>query len=50
MWTRVGGDYTFGMDGSPNPPIEYTNLPNSVACIGDGYASPRSNGTAKSPR
>ncbi|MBK8083815.1 MAG: flagellar hook-basal body complex protein [Devosia sp.] len=28
MWTRVGGDYQFGADGSPNPPIEYTDLPN----------------------
>ena len=28
MWTRVGGDYTFGTDGSPNPPIDYTDLPN----------------------
>jgi len=27
-WTRVGGDYTFGNDGSPNPPVEYTDLPN----------------------
>jgi len=27
MWTRVGGDYQFGADGSPNPPIEYTDLP-----------------------
>lgn len=26
-WTRVGGDYTFGSDGSPNPPVEYTDLP-----------------------
>jgi flagellar hook protein FlgE len=26
-WTRVGGDYTFGPDGSPNPPVEYTDLP-----------------------
>lgn len=26
-WMRVGGDYTFGGDGSPNPPIEYTDLP-----------------------
>lgn len=28
MWTRIGGDYTFGTDGSPNPPIEYTDIPN----------------------
>ncbi len=27
-WSRVGGDYTFGNDGSPNPPVEYTDLPN----------------------
>jgi flagellar hook protein FlgE len=27
-WTRVGGDYQFGNDGSPNPPVEYTHLPN----------------------
>ncbi len=27
MWTRVGGDYQFGADGSPNPSIEYTDLP-----------------------
>ncbi len=26
-WTRVGGDYTFGADGSPNPAVEYTDLP-----------------------
>jgi flagellar hook protein FlgE len=26
-WTRVGGDYTFGPDGSPSPAIEYTDLP-----------------------
>ena len=26
-WTRVGGDYQFGNDGSPNPPVEYTDLP-----------------------
>lgn len=26
-WTRMGGDYTFGADGSPNPPVEYTDLP-----------------------
>jgi flagellar hook protein FlgE len=26
-WTRVGGDYTFGADGSPNPSVEYTDLP-----------------------
>jgi flagellar hook protein FlgE len=28
MWTRVGGDYTFGVNGSPNPAVEYTDLPN----------------------
>jgi flagellar hook protein FlgE len=28
MWTRIGDDYTFGSDGSPNPPIEYTEIPN----------------------
>ncbi|MGV3489964.1 MAG: flagellar hook-basal body complex protein [Devosia sp.] len=27
-WTRVGDDFTFGADGSPQPPIEYTDLPN----------------------
>jgi len=27
-WTRVGGDYTFGNDGSPNPAVEFTDLPN----------------------
>lgn len=26
-WSRVGGDYTFGPDGSPNPPVETTELP-----------------------
>lgn len=26
-WTRMGGDYTFGADGSPSPAIEYTDLP-----------------------
>lgn len=26
-WTRVGDDYTFGPDGSPNPPVEATELP-----------------------
>ncbi|MDB5541364.1 MAG: flagellar biosynthesis protein FlgE [Devosia sp.] len=26
-WTKVGGDYSFGADGSPNPAIEYTDLP-----------------------
>lgn len=25
-WTRVGNDFTFGTDGAPNPPIEYTEL------------------------
>jgi flagellar hook protein FlgE len=27
MWTRVGGDYQFGLDGAPNPAIESTDLP-----------------------
>jgi flagellar hook protein FlgE len=27
-WTRMGGDYQFGNDGSPNPTVEYTDLPN----------------------
>lgn len=27
-WTRVGGGLQFGNDGSPNPPVEYTDLPN----------------------
>ena len=27
-WTRMGGDYTFGPDGSPSPAIEHTDLPN----------------------
>ena len=27
-WTRVGNGYQFGNDGSPNPPVEYTELPN----------------------
>lgn len=27
-WKNVGIDYTFGNDGSPNPPVEYTDLPN----------------------
>ena len=27
-WSRVGGDYTFGSDGSPTPAVEYTDLPN----------------------
>jgi flagellar hook protein FlgE len=27
-WTRMGGDYTFGSDGSPSPAIEHTDLPN----------------------
>ncbi len=26
-WSRVGGDYTFGPDGSPSPAVEYTDLP-----------------------
>lgn len=25
-WSRFGGDYTFGPDGSPNPPVESTEL------------------------
>jgi flagellar hook protein FlgE len=25
-WTRVGGDYTFGANGSPNPAVEFTDL------------------------
>ncbi len=27
-WQNVGVNYTFGADGSPNPPIEYTDLNN----------------------
>ncbi len=27
-WSRVGGDYEFGANGSPNPPIEFTDLNN----------------------
>ncbi len=27
-WERVGGDYVFGLNGSPNPPIEFTTLTN----------------------
>ncbi|WP_421759569.1 flagellar hook-basal body complex protein [Devosia sp.] len=27
-WTRMGGDYTFGADGSPSPAIDHTDLPN----------------------
>jgi flagellar hook protein FlgE len=27
MWSRVGGDFTFGANGAPNPPIEFTDLP-----------------------
>ncbi len=27
-WARVGGDYTFGTDGSPNPAVDYTDLGN----------------------
>jgi flagellar hook protein FlgE len=26
QWTRVGNDYTFGANGSPNPAIEFTDL------------------------
>jgi flagellar hook protein FlgE len=25
-WTRVGGDYTFGANGSPSPAVEFTDL------------------------
>jgi flagellar hook protein FlgE len=25
-WTRVGGDYTFGANGSPDPAVEFTDL------------------------
>lgn len=28
MWTRMGGDYTFGANGAPNPAVEYTDLTN----------------------
>lgn len=38
MWTRVGDDFTFGSDGSPNPPIEYTEISNLTVngvAIGD---------------
>jgi flagellar hook protein FlgE len=38
MWTRVGGDFTFANDGTPNPSVDHTNLTaltvNGVA-IGD---------------
>lgn len=27
MWSRVGGDYTFAPDGTPQPPVEFTELP-----------------------
>ena len=27
MWTRVGGDYTFAPDGTPQPAVEFTELP-----------------------
>jgi flagellar hook protein FlgE len=27
MWTRIGGDYTFGPDGSPTASVEHTDLP-----------------------
>ena len=27
-WERVGDDFAFGLDGSPNPPIEFTDLEN----------------------
>ncbi len=33
MWTRVGGDYTFGANGSPSPAVEYTQL-NSLTVNG----------------
>jgi flagellar hook protein FlgE len=37
-WTRVNQTYTFGTNGSPNPPVEYTDLPNLMVngvSIGD---------------
>jgi flagellar hook protein FlgE len=27
MWTRVGGEYTFGTNGAPSPAIDHTDLP-----------------------
>jgi len=33
MWTRVGGDYTFGSNGSPSPTVEFTQL-NSLTVNG----------------
>jgi flagellar hook protein FlgE len=27
-WSRVGGNYTFGADGTPNPAVEFTDLTN----------------------
>jgi flagellar hook protein FlgE len=33
MWTRVGGDYAFGANGSPSPAVEYTQL-NSLTVNG----------------
>lgn len=33
MWTRVGGDYTFGANGSPSPAVEFTQL-NSLTVNG----------------
>jgi len=26
MWSRIGGDYTFGANGSPTPPVDHTDL------------------------
>ncbi|HHY51301.1 MAG TPA: flagellar hook-basal body complex protein, partial [Alphaproteobacteria bacterium] len=46
-WTRVGGDYTFGANGAPNPPIESTNLPGLTVngvLIGDVRLQHGSNG------
>lgn len=28
MWSRIGGDYTFGANGSPTPPVDHTDLTN----------------------
>jgi flagellar hook protein FlgE len=28
QWSRVGGDFVFGSNGSPTPPVEYTDLTN----------------------
>lgn len=27
MWTKMGGEYTFGANGSPTPPVDHTELP-----------------------